>query len=193
MKRYLLAASLVLLAACGTPARINYYTLTVPPAPPGASAAAHAPSVYVGPVTVPEAVDRPQMVKRLDANQVEIVDLDRWAEPLKAAIPRLVAETLSRELGGAAVMTSRQSATLAFDFRVAIDVQRFDFSAGEGAAVDALWTIRAEKDGTPRTGRVEAREPAGGGGSEAMAAAESRALEKVAREIAAAIRSMPQP
>jgi uncharacterized protein len=193
MKRYLLAASLVLLAACGTPARINYYTLTVPPAPPGASAAAHSPSVYVGPVTVPEAVDRPQMVKRLDANQVEIVDLDRWAEPLKAAIPRLVAETLSRELGGAAVMTSRQSATLAFDFRVAIDVQRFDFSAGAGAAVDALWTIRAEKDGTPRTGRVEAREPAGAGGSEAMAAAESRALEKVAREIAAAIRSMPQP
>jgi uncharacterized lipoprotein YmbA len=193
MKRYLLAASLALLAACGTPARINYFTLTVAPAPPGAVPAARAPSVYVGPVTIPETVDRPQMVKRLDANQVEIVDLDRWAEPLKAAIQRLVAETLSRELGGAAVMTSRQSATLAFDFRVAIDVQRFDFSASEGAAVEALWTIRAEKDGTPRTGRVEAREPAGGGGSEAMAAAESRALEKVARGIASAIRSMPQP
>jgi hypothetical protein len=28
---------------------------------------------------------------------------------------------------------------------VTLDVQRFDFSAGEGAAVDALWTIRAEK------------------------------------------------
>ena len=56
MRRYLLAASLVLLSACGTPARINYYTLTVPPAPPGASVAAHAPSVYVGPVSVPETV-----------------------------------------------------------------------------------------------------------------------------------------
>ena len=85
MKRYLLAASLVLLTACGSPARINYYTLTVPPASPGALPAARAPSVYVGPVSIPETVDRPQMVKRLDANQVEIVDLDRWAEPLKAA------------------------------------------------------------------------------------------------------------
>lgn len=193
MKRFLATASLALLAACGTPAKLNYYTLTVPPASAGASPGAGAPNVYVGPITLPEAVDRPQMVKRIDVNQVEIVELDRWAEPLKAAIPRLVAEVLSRELGGATVMTSRQSATLAFDYRVAVDVQRFDFSAGEGAVVDALWTIRAERDAAPRMGRSSAREPAAGAGPEAMAAAQSRALEKVAREIAAAIRTMPRP
>jgi uncharacterized lipoprotein YmbA len=191
MNHRLWLASLALLAACGTPAKLNYYTLAVsPPSPPGASPAASAPSVYVGPVTIPETVDRPQMVKRLDANQVDFVDLERWAEPLKTAIPRVVAEAISRELGGATVMTSRQSATLAFDYRVALDVQRFDFSAGDGAAVDALWTIRAEKDAVLRTGRSEARAPAAGGGPEAMAAAESLALEKVAREIAAGIRSM---
>jgi uncharacterized protein len=193
MKSILAAASLALLAACGTPAKLNYYTLTVPAAAPGASPAAGAPNIYVGPITIPETVDRPQMVKRVDVNQVEIADLDRWAEPLKAAIPRLVAETLSRELGGATVMTSRQSATLAFDYRVGVDLQRFDFSPGEGAAVDALWTIRGEKDGASRTGRSAAREPAAGAGFEAMAAAQSRALDKVARDIAAAIRALPRP
>jgi uncharacterized lipoprotein YmbA len=193
MRPFLLGASLVLLAACGAPVKLNYYTLALPATAPGAAPATSAPSVYVGPVTIPDAVDRVQMVKRLDVNQVELVDLDRWAEPLKAAIPRIVAETLARELGGATVMTSRQSATIVFDYRVALDVQRFDFSAGEGATVDALWTIRAEKDVGPRTGRTEARSPAGGGGPEAMAAAESLALEKVAREIAAAIRAMPRP
>jgi uncharacterized lipoprotein YmbA len=193
MKSILAAASLALLAACGTPAKINYYTLALPAAAPGASPAAGASNVYVGPITLPETVDRPQMVKRLDANRVEIADLDRWAEPLKAAIPRLVAETLSRELGGATVMTSRQSAALAFDYRVGIDVQRFDFSPGEGAAVDALWTIRGDKDAASRTGRSAAREPAAGAGPEAMAAAQSRALDQVARDIAAAIRAMPRP
>jgi uncharacterized lipoprotein YmbA len=193
MKSILAAASLAFLAACGTPAKINYYTLAVPAAAPGASLAAGAPAVYVGPISIPETVDRPQMVKRVDANQVEIADLDRWAEPLKAAIPRLVAEALSRELGGATVMTSRQSATLAFDYRVGVDLQRFDFSPGEGAAVDALWTVRGEKDAASRTGRSAAREPAAGAGFEAMAAAQSRALDKVARDIAAAIRSMPRP
>ncbi len=189
MKRLLMAATLALVAACGTPAKLSYYTLAVAPAASAAAPASRALSVYVGPITIPEAVDRPQMVYRLDANQVEIADLERWAEPLKNGIPRLVADTLTRELGAAAVMTSRQSATLTFDYRVAIDVQRFDFTAGEGAALDALWTIRAAK-GEPRIGRSEAREPAGGRDAQSMAAAHSRAIGKVARDIAVAIRAM---
>ena len=194
MKRIFLAASLVLLAGCfGAPVKLNYYTLSSQPSSPAAIPAASRPlGIYVGPVTIPETVDRPQMVFRVDANQVEIADLERWAEPLKAAIPRLVAETLARELAASTVMTSKQSATLDFDYRVAIDVQRFDFSAGDGAAIDALWTIRAAK-GAPRTGRSEAREAGGARDAQAMAAAHSRALEKVARDIAAAIRELPRP
>jgi hypothetical protein len=188
--RRLLCALAVALAGCGTPAQLNYFTLTAP-APSASPAAARSPSVYVGPVTIPEAVDRPQMVRRLAANQVEIADLDRWAEPLKAAIPRVLADAIGRELGTSTVMTSRQSATLAFDYRVAVDIERFDFSAGDGAAVDALWTIRAGPDGAPRTGRSQARESAGSGAPEAMAAAQSRALEAVARDIAAQIKATP--
>ncbi len=190
MRRMLVAGLAALLAACGTPAKLNYFTLTAQPSAAPSPAAARPLAIYVGPVTLPEAVDRPQMVVRVDANRVEIVDLDRWAEPLKTAVPRLVAETLARELGTANVMTSRQSATLAFDYRVALDVERFDFSASEGAIVDVLWTIRTAKSEVPRTGRSQAREAAGGAGAQSMAAAQSRALEQVAREIAAAIRAM---
>jgi uncharacterized lipoprotein YmbA len=145
--------------------------------------------IFVGPVTIPEGVDRPQMVMRTSPNQVQIDDLDRWAEPLKAAIPRLVAETLVTRLGQCDVMTSRQSATLDFDFRVAIDIDRFDFSAGEGSAVDATWTIRGAKNPTPRTGHTRVRDAGGGGDPQAMAAAQSRAVEKVAGDVAEAIRS----
>ena len=192
MKRLLLAA-LVSVAGCGTPAKLNYYTLSAQPASPPAVASASRPlNVYVGPITIPEAVDRPQMVMRIDANRVELVELERWAEPLKAAIPRFIADTLARELATSTVMSSRQSATLTFDYRVAVDVQRFDFSA-DGAAIDALWTIRTASDAAPRTGRSEAREPTAARDPQAMAAAHSRALEKVAREIAAAIRGMERP
>ena len=191
MKRFLLAASLAIVAGCGTPAKLNYYTLSSqgPAAPVAVPAAARPISIYVGPVTIPETVDRPQMVFRVDANQVEFADLERWAEPLKAAIPRLVAETLTRELFPGTVMTSRQSATLDFDYRVAIDVQRFDFSAADGSSIDVLWTIRSAK-GAPRTGRSEARVATGSRDAQSMAMAHSLALEKVARDIAAAIRGM---
>ncbi len=190
MKRWLTVAALALVSGCGTPARLDYYTLSAPQTPAAPVPAASRPlNIYVGPVTLPEAVDRPQMVRRIDANQVEVAELERWAEPLKTAIPRLVAETLMRELATATAMTSRQSAGLDFDYRVAIDVQRFDFSAAEGAAIDALWTIRGPQ-GAPRVGRSEARAAAGSRDAQAMAAAHSRALEKVASDIAAAVRSL---
>ncbi len=189
MKRLIMACAATLLAACGTPAKLNYYTLTAQDAVKGSLADARALKIFVGPVTIPEGVDRPQMVLRTSPNQVQIDDLDRWGEPLKAAIPRLVAETLTRQLAPSDVMTSRQSATLDFDFRVAIDIDRFDFSAGEGAAVDATWKIRGAKDSTLRTGHARVREPGGGGDPQSMAAAQSRAIERVAGDIAAAIRS----
>jgi hypothetical protein len=192
MKRLLMACAAALLAACGTPAKLSYYTLTPQDTAVAALPASSGLKIFVGPVTIPEGVDRPQMVMRTSPNTVEIADLDRWGEPLKAAIPRLVAETLVRQLGQADVMTSRQSATLDFDFRVAIDIDRFDFSASEGAAVDAAWTIRGAKDPGPRTGHVRVREPAGGGDPQSMAAAQSRAIEKVAGNIAEAIRSFPR-
>jgi uncharacterized lipoprotein YmbA len=176
-----------LLAGCfgGPAAKLNYYTLSSPeaPAPAGMSSTL---AVYVGPVTVPEGVDRPQMVMRLDANQVAIDDLNRWAEPLKNAIPRVLADNLMRELGTPRVMISRQSAALDFDARVAVDIQHFE-SSPAGAFVDALWTIKDSKGSAPRTGRSTYRE-AGAGGAEAVAAAHSRALAKVAKDIAGAIR-----
>jgi uncharacterized lipoprotein YmbA len=69
-------------------------------------------------------------------------------------------------------------------------VERFEFSAQEGALVEALWTIRTAKDAPPRSGRSQARSPGTGGDPQSMAAAQSRAVEMLARDIAAAIRSL---
>jgi uncharacterized lipoprotein YmbA len=55
--------------------------------------------VGVGPVTVPAAVDRPQIVLRVDANRVALQEQSRWAEPLKESIPRVVASNLAVLLG----------------------------------------------------------------------------------------------
>jgi uncharacterized protein len=177
-----------ILAACGgSPVRESFYTLS---SGEGSATAARSasPAIFVGPVTVPESVDRNQMVLRTGANQVEISEEHRWAEPLKAAIPRVIGETLSRELGTSRVLTSRSGAALPVDYRVAIEIQRFDSSLDEGATVDALWTITTVQGGARRAGRTRVTEPAAARTPAALAAAHSRALERVAREIAAALR-----
>jgi len=184
-----IAAALSIAACAGTPApREQFFTLARPAA--GAAPPASAtPSVFVGPVSIPASVDRTQMVLATGSHQVDISDDYRWAEPLRDAIPRVVAEDLSQGLGTSRVLSSRMAAGAAFDFRVSIEVQRFDSSLADGATIDALWTVTPAA-GSARSGRTLAHEALASHDAAALAAAHSRALERIARDIADAIRAM---
>lgn len=185
-RRGLAAAVLALaIAACGTSPEIRYFTL---PSEPVASAAAPAFSVVVGPVTVPEVVDRPHFVLRAGDSRVDIVETARWAAPLKAEIPRVIADHLGRLLDARA-WSSAQRASGEPDYRVLIDIQRFEMSVQDGALVQALWTVRPQGGAAPVSGRSFATEPAGAD-YEDLAAAHSRALAAVSRDIAAAIQAL---
>jgi uncharacterized lipoprotein YmbA len=185
--RLVAAAGMTVLAACGSTPKESYYTLA---APAMESAAASAVSVYVGLAALPEAVDRNPMVVRKGPNQVDIDDFHRWAEPLKAAIPRVLASNIARELGGAQVSSGRGGAATGVDYRVAVDISRFDSSFAEGAELEATWTV-TPKSGGPAQGRTVARAPAPSADHAGVAAAHSQALAQLAREIAAAISRRP--
>jgi len=75
------------------------------------------------------------------------------------------------------------------DYRIAIDVQRFESIQGDAAFVEAVWTVRKTAGGETRSGRTVAREPVQGQGFDALAAAHSRAIAKMSADIAAAIRA----
>jgi len=182
----LLAAAV--LAGCGSSPKTNFYTLSSGTPPPAAPAAAAPYSVAIGMVTVPDVIDRPQLVTRSGANQLNIDEFSRWGEPLKSEIPRVIAANLSRELEGALVSTYPQSALVNADCRVQIEVQRFDSVPGDAATIEILWTVRPTK-GDARSGRAVAREAAGGAGNDALVAAHSRALAAVSSDIAAAVRA----
>ena len=173
----------VTLAACGsTGGKERFYTLS---APEPAAATEGAPSVAVVSVTVPELVDRPQIVVRAGPNQVGINEQARWAEPLRGAIARVVTANLAAAMNGK-VAPQRGADP---DYRVTLDVQRFESTLGDGVLIDAVWSV-APKSGERRTGRTVAREKARGPDYDGLAAAHSAALATVSREIAAAI---PKP
>jgi uncharacterized lipoprotein YmbA len=170
---------------------VHFYTLSSSAAPAGVDAApaAAVPSIGLGPITLPDVVDRPQFVLRTGANQVVIAEEHRWAGPLKSEIPRVIAENLSQLLGVKQVWSYPQSAAETAEIRVLVDVQRFDSAPGEAATIDASWTVW-RKSGEPASGRSLVKEPVNGSGYDVLAAAHNRALAAVSREIAAAIRSL---
>jgi uncharacterized lipoprotein YmbA len=180
------AAIAASLAGCGTTAPARYYTLDSTAAPLGTSLANA--SVMVGPVTVPASVDRPEMVVRIAPNRVEVDEFNRWDAPLEDSIARAVAGDLAAQLGSPDVTTA-PLANFSPDYRVIINVQRFESAPGKSALVEAVWTVRSAATGDVRSGRTVAHETVQGGGYEALAAAHSQALATVSTDIAAAIRS----
>jgi hypothetical protein len=183
--RYGVGLMIVLLLAGGCaspPAR--YYRLS--PANVPAAAPSHG-SVAVGPVSIPALVDRPQIVVSAGPNEVRVDEFNRWASPLADDIARVVAENLFVMLGTPRVMLYSQGTADDAQFRVAIGVQRFDSAPGEAASLDAVWSVQRRQDGASESGRTMVREPVAGEGYDALAAAHSRALERLSRDIANAI------
>ena len=178
----------LVLAGCGTSPKSTFYTLSSGAAPERAPAIAPL-GVAIGPVTVPDIVDRPQLVLRAAGNQVTINDYVRWAAPLKDEIPRVIADNLTQLLNGARVSTYPQGGSVDTDYVLTLGVQRFDSALGDAATVEVLWTVRPPKGGAPKTGRSVVREPAQGKDYDALVAAHSRALAAVSRDIAEAIRA----
>jgi uncharacterized protein len=171
----------VLLAACSTPPRERFFTLDAPEPPVAAPDAA---SIAVGPVTVPDMVDRPQLVVRTGANEVSIAEQARWAEPLRSAIARVVAAHLATDLG----MRLAGGRNAEADYRVALDVLRFDSGPDQSVLIDAAWTVIGPKGGR-RSGRSVAHGKAPTKSYDAVAAAQSAALATISKEIAEAIRA----
>lgn len=176
------------LAGCRSPSS-HFYTLRST-ATPAQTQSAVSYSIVVGPITVPAAVDRPQIVAYHGASQVTLAEQSRWAEPLASGIPRVVAGNLAKLLDGAQVSAFPQIVPADPDYRVILDVQRFEPVLGDAATIEMLWTVRAAKGGATKTGRSVARERAAGGDYDAIVAAFDRSLAAVSGDIAAAIRSI---
>ena len=172
---------------CSVSPKARFYQLA--PTAETSSGAKLAYAVAVGPVSIPSAVDRPQIVVQVAPNRVEIDEFSRWIAPLDEAIARVVAANLEILLGTDDV-TATQVPSTRSGARVAIDVQSFDSTLGKGVTVDAAWTIRFAGAKEPYTGYTLARETAAGDSYDALAAAHSRALGRVSVDIAAAIRAM---
>jgi hypothetical protein len=179
---------LMLTAGCASPPS-RFYTL---------SSAGKAPvlapvsklSIAVGPVSVPAAVDRPEIVVSTGANQVQLDEFNRWASPLQDEISRVVTENLVTMLGTGQVIQSPPSLSENATYRVAIEVQRFESVPGKYVRLDAVWTLRRTRNGKSTTGRTSVQEEVSEPDYGALAAAHSRAIARLSRDIADEVRAL---
>ncbi|NML25275.1 PqiC family protein [Zoogloea dura] len=185
MRAFPLILSACLLAACGTTPAVRYYTLGSE-GPAGAAAPASGPSLVVGPVGVPAAIDRLLIVRQVDGVRAEVAEGHRWAAPLKTEIARRVAVELARSTGNGRIVAWPQGSIVEPDMTLPIDVQRFEAEGFERVTLEAVWTLRkAGKD--LASGRFAATESVTQPGWDGLAAAHGRLVTALARDVARAI------
>lgn len=188
----LVAAAILVIAGCGSPPTPRFYTLSPQASAAGVPAAAvDRPRIRVGPVSLPESVNRPQFVTRTSATEVVIAEQHRWVGPLKDEVPRTLAADLARLTGNSHIAADPFGAATSVDYRVTVDFQRFEGFLGGDVVVEALWTVRAFNGDTVAAGHSDVRESAGAAGYDAMAVAYGRALSKLADAIAPALAELP--
>ena len=190
MKTRLYMALLIIAAilqGCGRSPQTTFYTLTPATTQITAATPGKAPSVSIADVTLPALIDRPQLVLADTGTKVQLLEAHRWAEPLKNAIPRILADNLSRMTGWDRISFHPQYASGRADYRIFVDLQQFEAVRGT-VALDALWTIKpSEEGGTAITRRTRKVVKIAGEGYEAMVAAYSQALSSLAEEMATAL------
>jgi hypothetical protein len=180
----------LLLASCANTTPTRFYTLSSLPAAPGEAPAMASQdlTVAVGPVTLPEYLNRPQLVTRDGSNRVLLSDFDSWIEPAQGLFARTLVANLAVLLGTDDVLLLPQRRPVRPDYLVEVEVTRFDVDTSGNALLDARWWVLDERgEAVLRNGRSTIVQPATIGDQAAAAQALSGALIGMSREIAGAI------
>ncbi|MFL5337704.1 MAG: membrane integrity-associated transporter subunit PqiC [Geminicoccaceae bacterium] len=187
-------AFMVALAGCATTKPTNFYTLSRATEPQASKLAAHGLVIGLGPVTVPQYLDRPDIVTREGANQMRLAEFSKWAESLEPLVTRIMAEDLYTLLDASDVIPLPQRGDVPLDRVVEVDIGRFDADASGQVVLDARWRVYKGDNATllasGRSMITEQGTPVPG--YDGIVAAMSRALGRTSDEIARAIAAPPQ-
>lgn len=146
-------------------------------------------SVVIVSCTVPESVDRPQWVVIDRRGELQILPGERWIEPLKRAIPRIVAHEIQQTLRDVTAWSAAGTgAPRADDLRIRLDVTAWQAVVGRHARVDLVWQIDRGRSSRTDRGRfvveVEDDTPA------ALLRAQRQALVHASARIASSVQTV---
>lgn len=98
-------------------------------------------SVGVGPITIPDYLNRPQIITRKNDSQLMVEEFHRWASPLNREIAAVIVDNLTFLIGSQRVVTFPWDQYARPDYRVIYDIHRFDSVLGEKSILTVRWTV----------------------------------------------------
>lgn len=150
--------------------------------------------IAIGPVRMPDYLDRPQIVTRSGKNELKLSEFDRWAGSLESDVNRVLVEDISSLLPADRFFVVRwtpyMESPMPASYRVEVLVERFEGTLGDSVLLKAQWAVFAKDKRLLLKKEAEIREEVNGSSYESLVAAMSSALERLSRDISGGINSV---
>ena len=189
IKRYgfLLSFVLVFCGCRGATPPVEFYTLS-PISPSNANEMVKTDlqsiAIGVGPITLPEYLDRTKIVTRSGQNRLSVSEFHRWGGSLDKEILRILAENLSILLKSSRVFVYPWVGEFRPDYSISFVINAFEGQPGSKVQLKVNWTL-IDNTGSGKTvhriSRIEAT--AVEADFDAIAAAKSRIIADFSKEI----------
>ena len=192
------AMSVALAGCIGSSRPSRFYTLEPLQVRDGQGTTTTDASLAVGPIELPDYVDRPQIVTRTGTSELVIAEFDRWGGSLENQISDSLVATLQSRLATrqVAVFPWRSNApSRATPYRLAVSVSRFDGVLGQSVVLQARWTLTSLNGGKEESLAVNeavVTEQIAGSDYEAFVAAMQRALLRFGQQMGDSIAATKQ-
>ncbi|MDP3010441.1 MAG: PqiC family protein [Methylococcales bacterium] len=182
-----------LLTACATPPT-QFYQLEATSQPPVTSTTtAKKMLIGIGPLSLPALVDRKQIVTRGANNAIQLAEFHQWATPLQDNVLSVLSKNIAAQHSNAIVRNYPWSVYGEMDYRVIIDISRFDSQLGKSATLEASWAIMSEKNHTIiSNGQTNIQQPLHDGSYDSAVLALNKLLDTFSQQISLALHQVQQ-
>ncbi len=172
------------MAGCAQPDKMFYVLTASGPVPSGGGI-----GIGVGPVSLAEYLDRPNLVVQKGANQLAIAEDHRWAGDLSASIARVTAANLGRALKTGNIRTYPWLRDDEIRYQVTLDIRQLHSEADGYAVIEVGWRAYSLPERHLKVSRTFVdRERLQADGYDSSVAAQSRLVGRLAENIAAELR-----
>ena len=137
-------------------------------------------------VSIPEFMDRPQIVERVGDHEIRLAEYDRWAGDLDDNIERVLGSNLSALLPDARVITFPWRRVQRPETQISVVINRFDGKTGKDIVLEATWDVKRGDEDDRRVSRVYSGETDGKDYS-ALVSTMSSLLAELSQDIAASL------
>ena len=143
----------------------------------------------IGPVRLPNYLKRPQIVTRINQNELKVAEPHQWAGSLKEEITQVLTDNLSTLVGTEQIEKYPWKRHYKPDYRIRVLIEQLDGELGKVVTLKARWwlgTPHSKADLLAHKSLIKVKTK--GADYNSYVAAQSRAIYKLSQEMAKGIK-----